>query len=174
MQLHWVPRSENEQANFPSLIIDTDDWQISYAFFQYVNSLWKPAAIDDFARFKNTKLPMFNSRFWNPGTETADCFTADWRHDMNLLVPPLNLVARCLGYLTECKAKGLLICPAWKSASFWPLLFPKEENPVSVVTDYKIIPNDGNVFIAGSCKKKKKKKKTILESERAVCSCCKD
>ena len=72
---------------------------------------------------------------------------------MNLLVPPLNLVTRCLGYLTECKAKGLLICPDWKSATFWPILFPKEENPVSVVTDYKIIPNDGNIFIAGSCKK---------------------
>ena len=73
---------------------------------------------------------------------------------MNLLVPPLNLAARSLGYLlAECKAKGLLICPAWKSASFWPLLFPEEENPVSVVTVYKIIPNDGNVFIAGSCKK---------------------
>ena len=71
---------------------------------------------------------------------------------MNLLVPPLTLVSRCLGYLTECKAKGLLICPAWKSATFWPILFPKNENPVTVVTDYKIIPNDGNVFIAGTRK----------------------
>ena len=61
-------------------------------------------------------------------------------------------MARCLGYLTECKAKGLLICPARKSATFWPISFHKEEKPVSVVTDYKIISNDGNVFIAGSCK----------------------
>ena len=72
---------------------------------------------------------------------------------MNLVVPPLNLVARYLGYLTECKAKGLLICPACKSATFWPILFPKVESPVPVVTDYKIIPNDGNVFIAGSWRK---------------------
>ena len=38
---------------------------------------------------------------------------------------------------------------------------------MSVVTVYKIIPNDGNVFIAGSCKKK-------LESESAVYFCRKD
>ena len=31
---------------------------------------------------------------------------------MNLLVPPLNLVDRCLGFLTDCRVKGLLICPA--------------------------------------------------------------
>ena len=123
MQLHWVPRAVNEQADFLSRIIDTDDWQISDAFFQYVNSLWEPAAIDRFASFKNTKLPRFNFRFWNPGTQTVDCFTADWSHDMNLLVPPLTLVARCLEYLTECKAKGLLNSPAWKSAAFWPFLF---------------------------------------------------
>ena len=139
MQLHWVPRAENEQADFLSRIIDTDDWQIADAFFQSVNSLWEPAATDRFASFKNTKIPRFNYRFWNPGSETIDCFTPDWSHDMNLLVPPLNLVARCLGYLTECKVKGLLICPAWKSATCWPILFPKEENPVSVVTDYKIM-----------------------------------
>ena len=106
MQLHWVPRAENEQTDFLSRIIDTDDWQISDAFFQYVNSSWEPAVIGRFASFKNTKLSRFNSRFWNPGTETVDCFTADWSHDMNLLVSPLNPVARYLGYLTECKAKG--------------------------------------------------------------------
>ena len=32
-QLHWVPRAENEQADFLSRIIDTDDWQIADAFF---------------------------------------------------------------------------------------------------------------------------------------------
>ena len=113
MQLHWVPRAENEQADFLSRIIheDTDDWQISDACFQYVNSLWEPATIDSFASFKNTILPRFNSRFRNPRTETVDCFTADWSHDMNLLKPPWNLVARCLRYLTECKAKWLLKCP---------------------------------------------------------------
>ena len=77
MQLHWVPRAENEQIDFLSRIIETDDWQIYDAFFQYVNSLWEPAAIDRFVSFKNTKLLRFKSRFWNPGTQTVDCFTAD-------------------------------------------------------------------------------------------------
>ena len=152
LQLQWVPRSQNEQADFLSRIIDADDWQISDNFFQYVNSLWEPAVIDRFASYTNKKLTRFNSRFWNPGAEAVDCYTVDWSPDMNLLVPPLNQVSRCFGYLVECKAKGLLICPAWRSASFWPLLFPDEGNPVSAVTDYKIIPNYGNIFIGGSCK----------------------
>ena len=33
MHLHRVPRAENEQTDFLSRIIDTDDWQISDAFF---------------------------------------------------------------------------------------------------------------------------------------------
>ena len=53
-KLHWVPRAENEQTR----IIDTDDWQISDAFFQYANFKWEPAATHRFA-----KLPRFNSRF---------------------------------------------------------------------------------------------------------------
>ena len=57
-----------------------------------------------------------------------------------------------LNTYVECKAKGLLIYPAWRSVAFWPLLFSNEESPASTVTDYKIIPNYGNVFIGGSCK----------------------
>ena len=58
---------------------------------------------------------------------------------MNLLVPLLNQLSRCVRYLLECKAKGVLICPAWKSASFWPLLFTDMVNAVTAVTDFRII-----------------------------------
>ena len=33
LQLQWVPRFQNEQADFLSRIIDTDIWQISLDFF---------------------------------------------------------------------------------------------------------------------------------------------
>ena len=56
-----------------------------------------------------------------------------------------------INILLECKAKGVLICPAWKSASFWPLLFSDKVNAVTAVTDFRIITNNGSVFIAGSC-----------------------
>ena len=153
LQLHWVPRSENQKSDYLSRLIDTDDWQITEAFFQYVNSLWEPVDIDQFASYKNKKVARFNSRYWNPGTEAVNCYSADWSHDMNLLVPPLNQVSRCVRYLLECKAKGVLMCPAWKSASFWPLLFSDKVNAVTAaVTDFRIVTNNGNIFIAGSCR----------------------
>ena len=88
------------------------------------NSLWGPVDIDRFASFKNEEVNRFNSRYWNPGTEAVNAFSQDWSHDINLLVPPTNLVARCLKQVLQCKARGILVSPAWQSASFWPILFP--------------------------------------------------
>ena len=37
--IHWVPRSEVERADFISRIIDLDDWQISHSFFTLLENL---------------------------------------------------------------------------------------------------------------------------------------
>ncbi len=34
MEVDWVPRAENNQADFVSRLIDTDDWMFSKQFFQ--------------------------------------------------------------------------------------------------------------------------------------------
>lgn len=75
LNLVWIPRSENERADFLSRMVDTGDWRISDCFFEFVNSLWGPSTIDRFANLKNTKLPRFNSKYWNPGAEAVDAFT---------------------------------------------------------------------------------------------------
>ena len=56
LQLHWVPSSENQKSDYLSRLIDTDDWQITEAFFQNVNSLWEPVDIDRFASYRNKKV----------------------------------------------------------------------------------------------------------------------
>ncbi|CAG2207949.1 unnamed protein product [Mytilus edulis] len=38
----WIPRTENERADYLSRIIDSDDWAISEFVFQIVESLWGP------------------------------------------------------------------------------------------------------------------------------------
>ena len=84
-------------------------------------------------------MDRYNSKFWNPGTEAIDAFTQEWAGENNWLVPPTYLVAGTVKYLQECKAKGTLIVPKWKSAVFWPLLFNEDGSPkefVSRVVEY--------------------------------------
>ena len=62
------------------------------------------------------------------GPFTLDCFassnTAKCRNENCWLVLPVYLVIRTVHHLEYCKTRGILIVPRWKSASFWPVLFP--------------------------------------------------
>ena len=73
----WIPREENQQADFISRIIDHDDWSVHPDIFQRLERMWGPHTVDQFASFFNTQLPRFNSRFWNPRSEAVDAFTCD-------------------------------------------------------------------------------------------------
>ncbi|CAG2222178.1 unnamed protein product [Mytilus edulis] len=120
----WIPRTENERADYLSRIIDSDDWAISEFVFQIVESLWGPHEVDWFASDDNFKLHVFYSRFWNVNSSGVDAFTVDWRGINGLFVPPVSLIPRVLMYMRQCKAVGTLILPYWPSASFWPMLCP--------------------------------------------------
>ena len=69
-------------------------------------------SIDRFANYLNAKLPRFNSRFWNPGSEGIDSFVMDWARENNFVCLPVCLV---LLHMRNCKASGTLIVPAWHS-----------------------------------------------------------
>ena len=88
-----------------------------------------PITIDRFADMCNTKAVRFNSRFFCPNCEAVDAFSQDWHADRNWIVPPLCLVQRAIDYLMLCKAKGIVICPLWISAHYWPKI-------ISLFTDY--------------------------------------
>lgn len=152
LRLEWKPRRMNQQSDYLSRIVDMGDWRISDSFFQYVNTLWGPIIIDRFANYQNTKVPRFNSKFWNPNSEAINCFSVSWSKERNLLVPPVHLVPRCLRHLLQCKAEGILITPAWASAAFWPLLFPQTGKCAAFILDYKIIQNFGGIFVDGPMK----------------------
>ena len=74
LEVQWIPRTENEKADYISRLIDFDDWQITPPFFRSLGDLWGPHTVDCFANFYTAKLPKFFSRFWNPGTSGVDFF----------------------------------------------------------------------------------------------------
>ena len=111
-------------ADYISRIREFDDWMVNPQFFAQIDSLWGHHTVDRFAHIDNTQLPVFNSRFWCPGSSAVDTFTVDWAGEINWWVPPVYLVSRTLRHTEVCKAVGTLLVPAWKPAPFWPLLCP--------------------------------------------------
>eukprot|EP00731_Ephydatia_muelleri_P018538 Em0011g578a len=120
----WIPREQNEIADYISRIVDYDDWYVNPAVFAWVEELWGPHTVDRFASHYNMQLPRFNSRFASPGAEAVDAFTVNWSGENNWWCPPPVLIPRVLRHAEGCRALGTLVVPCWESAPYWPLLCP--------------------------------------------------
>lgn len=149
LEVAWLPRKDNEKADYLSRIIDHDDWSLNPKIFRFVNSQWGPHTVDRFASFYNAQLPRFNSRFWNPGAEAVDAFTQDWASDNNWLCPPTALIVRTVKHLIACKASGTLIIPEWPSSYFWPYINPTTGVMSHIVTDWCVVSFCSPVFLTG-------------------------
>ena len=79
----------------------------------------------------NTKLPRFNSLYWNPGFIGVDAFTSDWSDENNWLVPSVSLSSRVINHLIKSNSVGTLVVPKWPSSPFWPLVLILETDKSS-------------------------------------------
>ena len=121
----WVPRGENQLADYISRISDYDDWQLDPFVFNCLDGLWGPHSVDRFANDYNAQIVRFNSRFASVGAEAIDAFTVHWGGgENNWWCPPPSLIIRVIRHAEVCKAKGTLVVPYWESAPFWPVLCP--------------------------------------------------
>ena len=151
IEMEWIPRDLNDQADFLSRIYDADDWGLCCESFSCLDAIWGPHSIDRFANHLNYKLPRFNSRFWNPGSEDIDTFVVDWKGENNYVCPPISLIPRVIIHMSNCCACGTLIVPLWLSAPFWPMLTYDGVHFRDFVTDYMDIPTYKECFTAGFC-----------------------
>ena len=74
IELKWIPRSSNIEADHLSRIIDFDDYTLNDYVFHMLDLRWGLHTIDRFACSYSAKLSRFNSRFFQPGTEAVDAF----------------------------------------------------------------------------------------------------
>lgn len=138
IEIEWIPRELNEQADYLSRIVDFDDWGIVKTVFDDLSREWGPYDIDLFACDYNAKVDKFCSRYWNPFTYAVDAFTINWI-DLNAwIVPPFYLIPRVLENLNECKGYGTLVVPLWESSAFWPILISEVYR--SHIVDWKDLP----------------------------------
>ena len=120
--MEWIPRSDNEVADYLSKIVDFDDWGVKDSYFQTVNSIWGPFTVDCLANSVNAKVPRFYSLFFQPGCLGVHALAFDWGGENCWLVPPVYLIPRVLLHFLNCKSRGVLVVPFWPSSLFWPYL----------------------------------------------------
>ncbi|XP_071171021.1 uncharacterized protein [Mytilus edulis] len=94
LEIEWIPRDKNIQADELSKIFDFDDWGVSDIIFKYFDRLWGPFNCDLFADSRNKKVSRFFSKFFTPGTSGVDAFAYDWSAFNNWIVPPIYLITR--------------------------------------------------------------------------------
>ncbi|XP_053391340.1 uncharacterized protein LOC128554120, partial [Mercenaria mercenaria] len=121
---HWIPRACNSEADFLSRCSDSDDWSVVDWVYDILDVKWGSHSFDRFAYDYNRKCMKFNSRFWCPGTAGVDAFAHTWSGENNWLVPPPRLILATLNKVRKEKCTCTLVVPAWRSAPYWPVLFP--------------------------------------------------
>ena len=146
----WVPREENELADYLSKLSDTDDWQLNPKLFDWLDSMWGPHSIDCFASSRTKQMSRFCSRWWNPGCSGIDAFTVNWSGERVWLVPPMYLIGRVVDMLIVSKCHGTLVVPEWQSAPWWPKLRcgPKWADFVKEAIS---LPKSHDTFLEGTC-----------------------
>ena len=149
IQTEWLPREFNERADHLSRLIDPDDWSLNRNVFVSLDKKFGPHTVDRFASFYNTQLKRFNSRYWNPGCETADCFTQDWSDENNWICSPASVIINVVNHMMKCKAVGTMIVPEWPSASFWPVLSPQCGSRRQYIVDFVYLPKIADLCIQG-------------------------
>ncbi len=128
-------------------VIDHGDWTIAQSIFNFASNRWGSFTCDAFADNKNTKLKKYFSKHWCPGTAGIDALTQNWSNE---LVPPPRLGLDVLTKLKSVNGKGVLICPKWRSADFWPVLLKHFKSMYA--KDFIEYQNPRNLILPGSVK----------------------
>ena len=119
----WIPREENQHADYFSKMVDTDDWTIDNKSYSIICQKFGYPTVDRFSDNVNKKVRKFNSKFFCPGTNAVNAFTQNWADEsLNWLSPPIKCIIPTIRHLRLCKAKGILIIPQWPSSYFWPVI----------------------------------------------------
>lgn len=74
----WVPRAENQIADFYSRCTDSDDRTIESHVIEILDQKWGPYTFNLFACNYNTTCSKHFSKHWCPGTCGINAFSHEW------------------------------------------------------------------------------------------------
>ena len=125
----WTSRNHNRivLADLGSKFSQsTDEWGVSRDLIQQIFSSWEiQPTVDCFASSSNTICGKFFSKIPQIGSSGVNFFVQDLKvHEIYFCCPPTKLVGHTWHHLLNHKGiTAILICPVWKSANYWPLIF---------------------------------------------------
>jgi len=125
LYIDWVPRGQNEYADYLSHAVEHDDWSLSKQCFQGIQDTWGPFDVDWFATPSNAQLPRYATRYYYVEAPLVNAFTLHWAREKGFACPPPSLIVAALRHGRKCCATFPLVVPWWPSASWWPLLRAK-------------------------------------------------
>ena len=106
LDVQWIPRTDNEKADYISRLIDIDDWQITQEFFQLIDNQWGPHTVDCFCQFLQCQARQVLFAFLEPGASGVDFFVQSLEFENCLVVPPVILIARAVHFFEYPKGEG--------------------------------------------------------------------
>lgn len=149
-EAQWLPGDEMIRRGGDALsrLEDVNDWTLRREEWQRVRDWCVSRGIrcdnmvDRFASVHNAKMRRWNSRYYEPGCEAADCLIQQGTGQWNWVCPPIAMIGRVLQLVIDQKANVLLVVPEWRHMWWWATL-PK-------MTDNWMRLGEGNkVFEAG-------------------------
>ena len=110
---------------------DPDDWGIDSRTFKECTEHWQ-VTIDLFGHSSNAKCQRFYSYGNAPHTAGVDAFTQSWSNEIAWACPPVYLVIDTMKKIAASNMLAILCVPAWRSAAFWPILFPDGVHAIDI------------------------------------------
>ena len=149
----WVNRTQNQEADFMSKIVDSDGWSIKCEFFDRIKKLTSLVfTLDAFASNENRKCDRFYSRFMCPNSLGVNALLFSWQTEIVWACPPPVMATKVLWKFYNDKCKGVIVFPDWHSSCIWPVLnndFFKNYIINSWVFPGKVCLNDSNIGLFG-------------------------
>ena len=103
----------NNHADWLSRQNPAYEWELDTQMIKIIDDMWGPHQVDRFASSVNHQLPVFNSRFWEPGTAGVDALAQGWTEWNNFVNPPFRMLDAVIEKIHRSKAEATVIAPFW-------------------------------------------------------------
>ena len=127
----WVPRAENERSDLLSRrsAFAKAEYYLGEGWFRNLDQIWAPHKVDVFSSATNVRVVSgrFMSKFYHPRSDWTDSLSVQWPSEEVIWAhPPLKLVGAAVHQFMNSGSNGTLIIPLWRTAAWWPLIYPRE------------------------------------------------
>lgn len=119
LEVGWIPRCLNEEADSVSRFWDADDGGIQDYIFSFVTTKWGVPVWDAFADENNAKCITFCSLF--PSSRTGwrgQCIASPEPWNSQIFawyVPPVSVIPKLFSWLKSYSMRGIIGMPLWPS-----------------------------------------------------------